>query len=111
MQLHIENYIHTIDVNLSRRSGKCDMLLKPLLARTKTYTNSYFHRIVSECISVCIYLLFEIRESSSFDSFKHKLVRHYKTKLKQSFYDKNVCIYLQVEKDSILYCSTIGSFD
>ena len=80
-KLHIENLTQTFDVNSSRRSGSCGVLLKPLLTRTETFKKSYFNRIASEWNSLPLL----IRESSSLYSSKNKLMHHYITKLQQSF--------------------------
>ena len=88
-KIHIENFIQTFDVNSSRRSGDCGILLKPLLSRTETFKKSYFNRIVSEWNSLPLL----IRESSSLFSFKNKLMHHYVTKLQQSFDIYNVCTW------------------
>ena len=75
-KIHIENLIQTFDVNSSRRSGDCGILL-PF---------NYFNRIVSEWNSLPLL----IREASSLFSFKKKLMHHYVTKFQQSFDINNV---------------------
>ena len=89
----IENYIQTIDVNLSRGYGDCNILLNPMFTRTDTYkgpTSILWNAVPSPATLLNGYsvkiMLYKTPESSSLDSFQNGLMFQYNSKQHQSRY-------------------------